>query len=179
MTVPPPGPDTPGQPPHPEAPLNPYPNAQVPAPTPEPAPLPQPPYQGQPYPQQPYPAQGFPQQPGAYGAPYGQYGPPKPRMGKAITSLVLGLSSVFLCFCWFLTIPMAIVGIILSVLAQRDVKRGTGGGNGMAIAGLVLGIVGVIFSIVAIFIWLDPGFQADFWDGFCEEEPDSEFCRNR
>jgi hypothetical protein len=100
-------------------------------------------------------------------------------MGKAITSLVLGLSSVFLCFCWFLTIPMAIVTIILSVLARKDVTRGTGGGNGMAIAGLVLGIVGLIFSIVAIFIWLDPQFQDDFWDGFCEESPETEFCQNR
>lgn len=196
MTVPSTGSDESGNTPGPDAPLDPFPNAQVPSqPTPQPPsqqypqgdyppqPYPPQPYPPQPppsqgYPQQPYPQHGYPQYPGQAG-PYGHFGPPKPRMGKAITALVLGLSSIFLCICWFLTIPMAVVSIILGVLAQRDVKRGTGGGNGMAIAGMVLGIVGVIFGIIAIFIWLDPAFQDSFWDGFCAEEPDSEFCRNR
>lgn len=186
MSVPPPGQDDAGQAPSPHTPLDPFPNAQAPTPEPpeppppayQPVPYPQQAYPPQGYPQQGYPQQGYPQQPGQP-IPYGQYGTPKLRMGKAITSLILGLSSIFLCLCWFITIPTSVVAIILGVLAQRDVKRGTGGGNGMAIAGMVLGIVGVIASIVAIFIWLDPTFQDSFWDGFCEEDPSSSFCENR
>lgn len=179
MSVPPPGQDDAGKAPGPDAPLDPFPNAQTPQPqTPEPPAAPPPAYPPAPYPQQGYPQQAYPPQPGQP-IPYGHYGPPKPRMGKAITALVLGLSSVFLCMCWFITIPTSVVAIILGVLAQRDVKRGTGGGNGMAIAGMVLGIVGVIASIVAIFVWLDPTFQDSFWDGFCEEDPSSSFCENR
>ncbi len=180
MSVPPPGPGDAGQVPDPNAPLDPFPNAQAPqSQTPVPPPAPpaaQQPYPQQGYPQQ-YPQQGYPQPAGQPGA-YGHYGPPKPKMGKAITSLILGLSSIFLCLCWFITIPTSIAAIILGALGQRDVKRGTGGGNGMAIAGMVLGIVGVLLSIVAIFLWLTPDFQDAFWEGFCEEDPNYSVCEN-
>ncbi len=115
-------------------------------------------YPQQGYPQQGYPQQGYPQQggypqqpagyPGAYGQPGGApvYAPPAPPMaqstnGMAIASLI---SSFF--------IP--IVGVILGHIALGQIKRSNGmqGGRGLAIAGLVIGYLGIAFYVLFIVI---------------------------
>lgn len=59
---------------------------------------------------------------------------------------MLGISGLVLCF---IAVP-AILAIIFGVLALKEIKRsaGTVGGRGMAIAGVVLGIVGVIAGVI-------------------------------
>ena len=111
-----------------------------------------PPAYGQPaYGQPAYgqPAYGQP----AYGqAPYGQqpygYGyAPAPRTnGKAMWAMIVGIVSIVFCYLGVLIGPVAIV---LAVQGKKDIKRSNGsqGGDGMATAGLITGIVGTV-------IWL-------------------------
>jgi hypothetical protein len=66
----------------------------------------------------------------------------KDQGGKAIASLVLGILGLV---CWCLPIlglPMTIVGLVLGFKGQRSPN------HGLAIAGLVLNTIGLMFSIV-------------------------------
>jgi len=67
--------------------------------------------------------------------------------GKAITSLVLGILSLFTCITG---IPAAILGF----MALGDIKRQPRriGGKGMAIAGIVTGLCGMVFSTIFFFL---------------------------
>ena len=70
--------------------------------------------------------------------------------GKAIASLVLGLAScVLVCF-------TAIPGLILGIMGLSDISRSQGrtGGKALAIFGIVLSSMGMVWSIVAILIAL-------------------------
>ena len=64
---------------------------------------------------------------------------------KAVWSLVLGILS--LVFCGLLS---GIPGWILGVMAKKEIRSSNESGEGMAIAGLVLSIIGTILSIVLI-----------------------------
>ena len=61
----------------------------------------------------------------------------------AIASLVLALVSVPLMFCYGCGILFSIAAIITGLVARREIRQSGGrqGGDGMAIAGLVTGIV--------------------------------------
>ena len=53
----------------------------------------------------------------------------------------------------FVTIVVALVGLILGIIALRKVSKGTGGGKGMAIGGVVTSAIGFILSaVVLIFV---------------------------
>jgi hypothetical protein len=124
-------------------------------PPPPPAPPPPPP-QGQPpqFPQQ-YPPQypqQFPQhgvyqpQVGAYPPGVVQhYGAPGRTSGLAIASMVLGILWLY----WIGSILAVIFGHIAISQAGKDP---TVRGKGMAIAGLVLGYIGVGFLVLAIVV---------------------------
>ncbi len=90
--------------------------------------------------------------------------------------MVLGIAGIVLCF---VAIP-SILAIVFAVLAMKEIKRsaGTVSGRGMAIAGLVLGVVGVISAVI---FWLIVGFgianSKDVFDlevGDCVELPDAD-----
>jgi hypothetical protein len=81
---------------------------------------------------------------------------PRPAVsGKAVASLVLGLLS----FC--VPVVLAIPGIILAVLGLRDIKSSQGRltGRGLAIAGIVTGIVGNVAIALAVVFGLLPAVQ--------------------
>lgn len=73
-----------------------------------------------------------------------------PSQGKAVAALVLGIVGLIAWFCPLVGLTIGIVGIVLAVLANN--KRKTG----MATAGLVLCIIGVVLSAInmAIGIYL-------------------------
>lgn len=121
---PPPGQGDPNQPP-PQQP----PGGYTPPPTPPPA---QPAYGGQP----------------AYGAP----APAGPQTaGKATTSLVLGIVSLFLC-----GLLSGIPAIFLGISARKDIRQSNGRltGDGLAMGGVVTGIIGTLLSIVGIVFFI-------------------------
>ncbi|MFI5045389.1 MAG: DUF4190 domain-containing protein, partial [Acidimicrobiales bacterium] len=68
-----------------------------------------------------------------------------PTDGKAIASLVLGIVG-YMCFGPLAHIP----GVILGHLARRDIRESNGalGGDGLALAGLILSYVGIVLTVV-------------------------------
>lgn len=103
---------------------------------PEPTPV-APPVTG---PQQPYPAA-----PAVPGAPAAGYGVAPTKNGLGVWSLVLGIASVVLC-CLALGLPLGAVAIVLGVKARRATAQGLATNGGMGLAGLILGVVGVLAS---------------------------------
>ena len=82
-------------------------------------------------------------QAGAYG--YGSSAAPQKTNGMAIASLVLGILG-FICFVGAIS---AIVAIILGIGARRKIREsdGTEKGEGMALAGIILGAVFLVLQI--------------------------------
>ncbi|MFJ8541457.1 DUF4190 domain-containing protein [Streptomyces sp. NPDC093586] len=109
---------------------------------------PQGPYSPGPYPQGAY----APQQPQpVWGGLYGAYPRQAPVNGVAIAALVLGV----LCF-------LPAVGLVLGLVALRQIRRRGERGKGLAVAGSVLSSVGLALWVVS----LSTGAAADFWQGF-------------
>ena len=77
------------------------------------------------------------------------YQPPPPSSGKATTSLVLGILSLVACGL-LLGIPAMIVGR----QAKREIRESGGrlGGDGLATAGFVTGLIGTIWSVLAFLL---------------------------
>ena len=72
--------------------------------------------------------------------------------GKSIAGLVLGCVSLFcqiigyvIPFASFLALPLAIVGLVLSVSAGKKAKA-NGQKSGIATAGLIVGIIATVLS---------------------------------
>ena len=114
-------------------------------------------YSQQPYAQNnQYNQYGDYNQPPQYNAPYFNQQYPiynfqeKPK-GFAIASLILGICSFLgsCCVC-FLTLVTSITGLILGIVS---LKRNEGG-KGMAVAGIILSAVGILFSIFVMIIFI-------------------------
>ena len=112
---------------------------------------------GQPWdakPQQPhtqqFPAQGHPQQ-GYQNAPAGyDQGAPAKSNGLGVAALVLGILSIPAAFFVGIGLVFGLLAIIFGIIGLRRVKARRADNKGMAIAGLVTGIVGALLSIVVI-----------------------------
>jgi hypothetical protein len=81
--------------------------------------------------------------------PYGQPVPPvpaPPTSGKSTTSLVLGVVSLF--FCGFFT---GIPAILVGMSARKEIRRSNGalGGEGLALGGIITGILGTLWTLIA------------------------------
>jgi type II secretory pathway pseudopilin PulG len=77
--------------------------------------------------------------------PYRQYQPPKTD-GGAIASMVLGIASIALCLSFLAGIPAIIVGHIS--LSRIKKSMGRLKGEGMALAGLILGYISLPFILI-------------------------------
>jgi Domain of unknown function (DUF4190) len=165
-------PQTPGQPQYPSAPGYPsapdpyqppagqpqYPSApgQYPPPSGAPQYPPAPGYgapAGQPQygaPQQPYgypPAQGMP-------SPYAVPGASLPDNKFGLWSMILGIVSLLCC-----GIFAAVPAVILGLQARKKVEAGTANNGGMATAGIILGALGIVFTIIGFAIFAANGFS--------------------
>lgn len=97
---------------------------------------------------------------GGYGMPYG--GPPQPQSkpsGMAITSLVLGIVGVPL-FCFVLPSLLAVVFGAIGI--RQCNKNPVYSGKGMAIAGLILGVLTLV-GFVLLLVAAD-SFDGDTWN---------------
>ena len=86
--------------------------------------------------------QWVPAQPQGYGYQPHPYGQPQPTDGKAIASLVCGIVWV-----WGLG---SIAAVILGHLSRSEAKKQNRPASGMALAGLILGYVGIVGAICLI-----------------------------
>ncbi|HUQ62426.1 MAG TPA: DUF4190 domain-containing protein [Acidimicrobiales bacterium] len=103
----------------------------------------------QPPPTQPTPT--TPAAPGAPSNPYGQQAPPyqpyqaqpsRKMNGLAIAALVCGIL-------WGFGV-LAIVAVVFGIIALKQIKTRGETGNGLAIAGIILGGIGILGAIVSI-----------------------------
>jgi len=108
-------------------------------------------YSQQGYPQADYAQQGYAQpgyaQPGyqqpGYAQPYAAYVQPSPPTnGLAVASLVCALSGLLTCG------VASIVGAILGHVARKQIAERGGGGDGLALAGVITGWI--LFAIFAV-----------------------------
>jgi hypothetical protein len=110
------------------------------------------PQQGYPAgPQQPAPYQDAPGQQGGYPAYSGQggYDRPAPKNGIGIAALVLGILAVLTGF-FLIGGLLGLVAIVLGFIGSGRAKRGLATNRGMAITGIVLGLVGVLVSVAVL-----------------------------
>jgi len=71
----------------------------------------------------------------------------KEGKGRSIASMVLGIVSVvFGCCFYYISIPCAIVGLVLGIISLRKKDDG----RGMAMAGVITSIVSLALSIIVI-----------------------------
>ncbi len=83
--------------------------------------------------------------PGAAGpGPYSA--PAQPTNWLGVTALVLGLAAVLLFWTIAGGILLGLLAIVAGVLARRRVKRGQATNGGVALAGLILGVVGLLLG---------------------------------
>jgi hypothetical protein len=106
------------------------------------------------YPGPPPAAQGF-GYPGYSGYPPSAYPSaylPPPRNGFGVTALVLGIIAVVGCITSFLAIAIGIAAIVFGALGQGRAKRGEATNGGMALAGIILGAIGVLLGAAVLAI---------------------------
>jgi|WetSurMetagenome_2_1015567.scaffolds.fasta_scaffold10646_4 hypothetical protein len=83
---------------------------------------------------------------------------PLPRTsGLAVASLILG--TVAICGAWLccgMGFPTSALAIILGHVAASKIHRAGGrlDGRGMAIAGLIMGYIGLLLQILIILLWI-------------------------
>jgi Domain of unknown function (DUF4190) len=118
--------------------------------------------------QPPAPPPGQQPPPGSWPPPQAPWGPAPPTNGKATTSLVLGICGIVLC-----PIVLSVPALVLGYQARREIDQSNGasGGRGMAVAGIVLGWIGLVIGIliVAFFafaIAVEPDWLEDGSGGF-------------
>jgi hypothetical protein len=76
-------------------------------------------------------------------------GPEEPvrRSGVAIAALVLGVLSIPLSFTIYLGLLVGLLGVGLGVAGLVATRAGRRSGRGMALAGLVTGLIGLVFAV--------------------------------
>jgi hypothetical protein len=87
--------------------------------------------------------------------PYAGYSPPVvTKNGLGIAALVVAI--IGLVFCWTVAggVILGVAAIIMGFVARGRVKRGEATNGGVAIAGIVLGFLAIIVSLVFIPIWI-------------------------
>ena len=74
---------------------------------------------------------------------------PSPSQGLGIASMVLGIIALILFWYMYISIPAAIVGLVLGIINKRNLSE-AGVSAGMATAGIVLSIITIALSILFI-----------------------------
>jgi hypothetical protein len=89
--------------------------------------------------------------------------PPEGSKTKAIISMILGILSLLLCCCWYISVPLAIASLVLGILAIKNNEPG----RGMAIAGIVTSSVGIVLLILLFGLGMAIGdFDPDYLEQY-------------
>lgn len=85
--------------------------------------------------------------------PYGAQQPagPPPNHPRAVPALVLGILGLVLC-----GIFAAVPAYILGAKAEKEIAASGGayGGAGLAKAGKILGLIGIVLTVLAVIFWI-------------------------
>lgn len=110
----------------------------------------------------PYPYAYPPGPQGQYGGyppppmPYGEYpgAPPVLRNGLGVAALVVAIIGLLGSFSVAGGIVLGIAAVILGFLGRNRVRRGEADNGGVALAGIVLGVLAIIAGLFFIAIWV-------------------------
>lgn len=147
------------------------------------------PYGQQPYGQPPYgqppyghavpygqqPPYGY-APPGSYGYPTAPYGPgwqqPGPAAGNSlgVAALVLGIIGTVLSPTVFLGVVLGILAIIFGGIGRSKVSNGEADNGGQSLAGLILGGVGLVASVLMLIFYINVG-HSDHKSPAPEDDP--------
>ncbi|MFF4533989.1 DUF4190 domain-containing protein [Streptomyces sp. NPDC001407] len=155
-------------PPVPQAPTGPGTPSAYPA-----GPYGQQPYGQMPYGQPPYghaapygqPPYGY-APPGSYGYPTAPYGPgwqqpvPSAGNGLGVAALVLGIIGTVLSPTVFLGVILGILAIIFGGIGRSKVSNGEADNGGQSLAGLILGGVGLLASVLMLIFYINVGHSS-------------------
>ena len=106
---------------------------------------------------------GFPPPAMGFGAPQGGT-----TSGLAIASMITGILSPLACCCQPVSGPLAICALTLGLIAMSKIKasNGTLRGGGMAIAGIVLGGVGILLTLIGLLSTFDEQLRNQYGGPF-------------
>lgn len=94
------------------------------------------------------PPVGYGQNSAGYGQGFGYGAPPvRPRNGFGIAALVLGLLALVLSWTIIGGIIFGILALIFGLLGRARAKRGESTNGGLSVAGVVLGVIGLLIAI--------------------------------
>ena len=71
--------------------------------------------------------------------------------GKALAGMILGIAALAMIRIWWISIPAAIVGLILSNLGGKKAKE-IGVGKGMAKAGLIMSVIALALTVLIVIL---------------------------
>lgn len=97
--------------------------------------------------------------------------------GFGVAALVLGICSIAICCCYGFGLIPAIIGLILGIVQNKKSS------NGIAVAGIVLSIIGILLNVVWLIYMLliISASESGAWEQFFEEfsrEFSDEFSEN-
>ena len=115
---------------------------------------------------------GYAYPPGFGPVPGYGYPPPPRTNGMAIAAMVVSIVGAVSLMCTFCLMPLAVValgggitGTILGFVARRQIRERGDAGDGMALAGVIVGLITSIIgllAIVAFVLWLGFAVSGDF-----------------
>ena len=76
-----------------------------------------------------------------------------PKNGLGIAALIVAIIGLVFCWTVFGGIMLGLVAVIIGFVARGRVKRGEATNGGVAVAGIVLGILAIVLGLVFIPIW--------------------------
>ncbi|MFY9615619.1 MAG: DUF4190 domain-containing protein [Candidatus Dormiibacterota bacterium] len=125
------------------------PPVQPPPPPPPPGGAPPPP------PPPPPPSGGMPPPPPSYQPSGATTAPVVQQNSKALISMILGIGSIVLT-CTCLGLILGPIAVFLSRGAKSEISASGGaqGGDGLATAGMITGIIGAVLSLLWILYWV-------------------------
>ena len=97
-----------------------------------------------------YGAPAYPAQPGGYGQPGPHGGAPARRNGLGTAALVLGILAVLTCWTVIGGIVLGLAAVVLGVLGRGRAKRREADNGGMALAGIITGVIGIVLAALLI-----------------------------
>ncbi|MDI3315686.1 MAG: DUF4190 domain-containing protein [Mycobacterium sp.] len=111
-------------------------------------------YSPQPYPYAPAPYPGGSPPPSWQPYP-GSFPPPvAPKNGLGIASLVLAIVALMLVWSVLGGVLVGATAAVVGLAARRRVRRGEATNGGVAVAGVVLGIVAIVVGVIFVPIWM-------------------------
>lgn len=75
--------------------------------------------------------------------------PVVPGKGMSITAMILGIISLVFCCAWWISIPCAIVGLILGCIGNSKAKE-VGMKSGMAVAGIACSAIAIGLALLLL-----------------------------